>query len=75
MSSATSTSAAPSAAIVAAVTDPVFRTALNSGYRRGATIDRTIRNQPATFKTFAPVVLAGIGPCHCRWRAAPLSSS
>jgi hypothetical protein len=43
------------------LTDPVFRTALNSGYRRGGTIDRTIRNQPATFETFAPVVLAGIG--------------
>jgi hypothetical protein len=43
------------------LTDPVFRTALNSGYRRGGTIDRIIRNQPATFKTFAPVVLAGIG--------------
>jgi hypothetical protein len=41
--------------------DPVFRTALNSGYRRGGTIDRTIKNQPVTFKTFAPVVLAGIG--------------
>jgi len=43
------------------LTDQVFRTALNSGYRRGGTIDRTIKNQPATFRTFAPVVLAGIG--------------
>jgi hypothetical protein len=43
------------------LSDSVFRTALNSGYRRGGTIDRIIKGQPATFKTFAPVVLAGIG--------------
>ena len=43
------------------LTDPVFRGALNSGYRCGGTIDRTIKNQPFTYRTFAPVVLAGIG--------------
>jgi hypothetical protein len=43
------------------LTDPVFQAALNSGYRRGGTIDRTIKGQLVTFRTFAPVVLAGIG--------------
>jgi hypothetical protein len=43
------------------LTNPVFRAALNSGYRRGGTIDRTIRGQLVSFKTFAPLVLAGIG--------------
>ena len=43
------------------LTDPVFRTALNSGYRRGGTVDRTLNSQPVNFSTFAPVALAGIG--------------
>lgn len=43
------------------LTDRVFRMALNSGYRRGGTIDRTVKGQPTTYRTFAPVVLAGIG--------------
>jgi hypothetical protein len=43
------------------LTDPVFRSALNSGYRRGGTIDRIVKGQPTRFDTFAPVALAGIG--------------
>jgi len=43
------------------LTNPIFRAALNSGYRRDGTIDRLIKNQPMTFGTHAPVVLAGIG--------------
>ena len=41
--------------------DPLFRAALNSGYRQGGSIQRTIQNVVVPFKTFAPVVLAGIG--------------
>jgi hypothetical protein len=41
--------------------DPVFRGVLNSGYRRDGETARTIKNQPAKFKLFAPMALAGIG--------------
>jgi hypothetical protein len=43
------------------LTDPFFRAALNSGHRQGGSVQRTIQNVVVTFKTFAPVVLAGIG--------------
>jgi hypothetical protein len=43
------------------LSDPVFRAALNSGHRRGGSIQRIVRNVVETFRTFGPVVLAGIG--------------
>lgn len=43
------------------LTDPLFRAALNSGHRQGGSIQRTLQNVVTAFKTFAPVVLAGIG--------------
>jgi putative DNA primase/helicase len=43
------------------LTNSFFRAALNSGYRQGGAIQRTITNQVVKFRTFAPVVLAGIG--------------
>jgi hypothetical protein len=43
------------------LTDSFFRAALNSGYRQGGSIQRTIQNVAVTFKMFAPVTLAGIG--------------
>jgi hypothetical protein len=41
--------------------DPTFRAVLNSGYRRGGKITRTINNLPTTFPTFAALALASLG--------------
>jgi hypothetical protein len=46
---------------LALLTNPFFRASLNSGHRQGGSIQRTIQNVATTFRTFAPVVLAGIG--------------
>jgi hypothetical protein len=38
-----------------------LRAVLNSGYRKGGTVTRTIRGQPKRFTVFAPIALASIG--------------
>jgi Protein of unknown function (DUF3631) len=42
-------------------TNGVLRSVLNSGHRKGGTIDRVIKGEAMQFSTFAPLALAAIG--------------